>query len=690
MVNGVAVHRLGWSALGYAAAGLPVFPCEGKEPRVAGGFKSASKDPAQITDWWQRWPDAAIGIPTGAASGVSVLDVDARHGGLATLAEIIREHGPLPDGPVVITGGGGLHYWFGHHDGLRCKSGVLPGIDVRAGGGYVIAAPSIHTSGVPYRWHPCDWDISVPLPAPPDWLLLDCRRVGHNIPEGRRNMHLTSFAGSLRRQGMAEDAILAALLEENAGRCRPELDAGEVARIAHSIAGYPSGYNDDGVHLTDLGNAGRLAQRHGHDIRYVHNWGRWLTWDGTRWCEDDTGGVQRMAKDTVRHMYTEAPTIEDDRRRGDVVRWALASESAARIKSMVTLTASEPDIPILPRHLDADGWVLNTPNGTVDLKTGVLRPHDRLAYITKVTGTTYDPQACAPLFEAFLSRATGTCPELADYMQRAVGYSISGDVSEHVIHVPYGPSASGKTTFLETIAATLGDYAMAAAPGLLTSHGDRHPTDVADLFGARFVSSSEIGEGKWWNEELVKRLTGGDTVKARRMREDFWAFRPTHKLWIATNTLPDLQDGGDSAIWRRMRVLPFAVVIPEGERDRDLPSKLRAEMPGILAWAVRGCLKWQQVGLLPPPPVLIATQGYRDDADIVGRFVQDCCVLDPDGRERAGALYNTYADWAAATAEQAMSKTRFGRRLRDRGLTQHSTAQARYWCGIRLNGSAAL
>jgi P4 family phage/plasmid primase-like protien len=342
--------------------------------------------------------------------------------------------------------------------------------------------------------------------------------------------------------------------------------------------------------LTDLGNAERLVARHGADLRYCHPWGKWLAWDGIRWVVDASGEVERRVIETVRGIYAEAEDATDSTKRRNIAQHAMRSESHLRIEAMMALARSMPGIPVAPDDLDNDTWLLNAQNGAVSLKSAELRPHRREDLITKLAPVEYNGAADAPTWKAALERWL-PFEALRRFVQRLFGYALTGDVSEQVLPFLHGPGANGKTTMTNTALEMMGDYGQQAAPDLLLAKRGSHPTELADLFGARLVASVEVEDGRRLAESLVKQLTGGDRIKARRMREDFWEFAPTHKVFLAANHKPVVR-GTDHAIWRRIKLVPFDVVIPKGEQDSRLPKKLRAELPGILAWAVHGCLEW--------------------------------------------------------------------------------------------------
>lgn len=420
--------------------------------------------------------------------------------------------------------------------------------------------------------------------------------------------------------------------------------------------------------LTDLGNSERFSNQHGDDARYVYPWRSWLTWNSQRWEQDEGGVTVRMAKETVRSIYSEAADAEDADKRKAIVGHAKSSESRSRIEALVALAQSE--MPIRPDELDTDPWMFNVENGTLDLKTGELREHDRDDLLTKLAQVEYDATAKAPLWEAFLEQILPD-ETVRSFVQRLAGYSLTGSTREHVLPILYGSGANGKSTFVNVLMKAMGDYASQTAPDLLLAKQGSHPTELADLFGARMVAAIEVNDGRRFNEALVKQLTGGDTIKARKLYQDFWEFAPTHTVWMAVNHRPDVR-GTDQAIWRRIKLIPFTTAIPPAEQDTALPEKLLEELPGILAWAVRGCLDWQRDGLGEPDEVRRATNQYRAHMDVLAGFIDESCVIDERAWATFSGLYADYTAWAEASGEQPESKRRFGEQLAERGYPASS------------------
>jgi P4 family phage/plasmid primase-like protien len=435
----------------------------------------------------------------------------------------------------------------------------------------------------------------------------------------------------------------------------------------------------DGFHLTDVGNAARLAHRHGDRLRYVPRRGQWLVWDGRRWVTDH-GATQatRCAASLAEDLWRLVPTLTGDERKRHV-KHATACEDRRKIESAVKL--AEAALATSHDDLDVDPWLLNVANGTIDLRTGELSPHDPARLITKLAPVDYDPDAEAPTWQAFIDRILPD-PTVADFVQRAVGYSLTGHTGEQVLMVAHGDGANGKSTLFRMVAAMLGDYATIAPRDLLIAgRYEAHPTGLTKLHGARFAAAVETEADARLAEAQVKTLTGGDPLTARRMREDFWEFIPTHKLWLAANHRPRIT-GEDHGIWRRIRLVPFTETIPEAEQDPHLVDKLTAELPGVLAWAVDGCLAWQDRGLDTPPAVAAAVEQYRREEDWLVRFTEDKDLAFGDGSIAAATLATTYRDWCAETGEHVLGTKAFGAKLRTRGCEPVRSGGHRIWRGI--------
>jgi putative DNA primase/helicase len=423
-----------------------------------------------------------------------------------------------------------------------------------------------------------------------------------------------------------------------------------------------------GFNLSDLGNARRLVAQHGQDLRYCHLSKKWWPWTGKVWQEDHSGVAPSLAKQTVGTIYVEAAAAGEDFRKA-LASFALRSESTSRIAGMLSLAESEPGIPITPDQFDTDPWLLNCLSGTIDLKSGELRPHNRADLITRMAAVEYDPKATCPLFLKFLNRIMGGNLGLINFLQKILGYSLTGSTREQCLFFLYGLGANGKSTLLEVVQSLWGDYATrTSSETFLAKKPGGIPNDVAALRGARLAAAVEVEQGRRLAEVLVKEMTGGDTISARFMRAEWFSFKPQFKIFLATNHKPIIR-GTDFAIWRRIRLIPFTVQIPKEEQDRDLPEKLRGELPGILNWAMAGCLQWRFGGLEPPKEVDDATQDYRAEMDVLGDFIAERCILDPGADATAAELYKSYTSWAEENGEKRpLTQRAFGMSLTERGF----------------------
>ena len=502
------------------------------------------------------------------------------------------------------------------------------------------------------------------------------------LPQGERSAGLVSLGGSLRRKGAGHDELFAALHAANHSRCDPPLDEDEVVAIVDSLLRYDPASPLLVLNLTDAGNAERFRAHAGDRFGYVHAQGSWLHYDGSRWQRDGSGQAVRAALDTLRTMADEADKVSDTEHRGELLKHALDSESSARLSAMLTL--GQAMLPVAAEQLDRDPNLLNVTNGTLDLRTGQLRPHDRDDWITRLAPVPYDSDATCPRWEAFLHRVMDDNERLIAFLQRAVGYSLTGHTNEQILLLMYGVGANGKSTFLETLRALLADYsAITDFTTFLKRDSEGARNDLARLVGTRFVSAVEAEAGKPLAEALVKQLTGGDTITARFLFKEFFDFRPQFKIWLAANHKPGIR-GNDHGIWRRIRLVPFTVTIPEPERDPLLTQKLAEELPGILAWAVRGCLDWREQGLGVPQEIRAATASYQEEMDLFGGFLDEGCVADPSAQVTAKELYASYKAWAEANGEKPRSQKALSMGLRERGYEAARTKRARCWRGLRL------
>jgi putative DNA primase/helicase len=425
-----------------------------------------------------------------------------------------------------------------------------------------------------------------------------------------------------------------------------------------------------------------LAVRHGRDLKFTPERG-WHVWDGRRWAVDDKCiSVQGRAKETAIAIFDE---IRDSTDRDSRMQHAKRSQSKASIEAMIWLARSEPGIPARLTDFDRDGWLLNVGNGTLDLRTGLLRPHVREDLITNLVNITFNATAQAELWDAFLRRVLGRDDALYAYLRRFVGYLLIGDTSDQSLHFLYGLGANGKSVFCEVLMRLLGDYAMSASPDMimLRRHGGI-PNDIARLRGIRAALMNETSQGSRFDEAKLKDLTGGDTLTARFLHQEFFDFRPTHRIVIRGNYKPAI-NGTDEGIWRRLRLVPFTVSIPPDEQDRDLLRKLEGELPGIMNWALQGCREWQEGGLNAPPIIAEAVRKYREESDTLGRFIVECCIARPLAQVKSSALYRQYQEFCEAAGERWLAAKDFPAEMERRGFDhKRGTGGTRLYLGVEL------
>lgn len=475
------------------------------------------------------------------------------------------------------------------------------------------------------------------------------------------------------------------------------MSAGQLKRLARKAAAEPE-------ERTEMGNARQLVERHGGFLRYSAAHG-WLEWTGQRWRKDEMGGAVERAKDCTRAMLDEARSFlamaaneslpEDERikhgtRGSRLMTWAIKSQKRSCLVATLGLAESEPELRVAPGDLDADPFLLNVGNGVLDLRTGRLGPHRREDLITKLAPAEYRPGARSETWERFLRQLTAGDEELEAFLRRMAGYCATGDTREDAIFFIHGRGGSGKSTFIQAITGALGDYATTADFESFIAQergrgGSAASPDIARLAGARFVPSIEVDDGKRLAEGIVKTLTGGDTVSARFLHKDPFEFKPQFKLALVANHAPRVK-AEDDGMWRRIKRIPLDHVVPKGERDLTLRTRLAEPdaSSAILAWIVRGCLEWQRDGLAVPTVVEEATAAYRVEMDPFAAFFDAECVFDPSMTVGAGALRDAYTRHAEASGEKPLDTKKLAAALRDRRCEDDRTGARRFWRGVGL------
>lgn len=408
-----------------------------------------------------------------------------------------------------------------------------------------------------------------------------------------------------------------------------------------------------------------MISDNGGDILWCEVFKRWYVYDGTRYVRDETREVERRAETTVKSLYQYAAALNDRSKRRELAEWAVKSESRPRIYSMVE--SAKRMASVHPTEFNIDPYLLNVLNGTIDLRTQTITAHRRENLVTKRAEVSYDPNARCTLWMHFFQHIFETNKGLIDFVQRLFGYCLLGILTEQVIVILYGTGANGKSTFLGVLRQLAGDYAYHCRPEVFaTKRQDSQGFELVPLAGVRVVTTAETGAGKRLDEALVKEMTGGEPISCAPKYGDFFSFQPVFTPIIATNHKPVIR-GVNEGIWRRVLLVPFRVTVPEHMRDPDLPYKLEDELSGILNWALDGVAQFLQGGLAPPDEVKAATQEYRAEQDILGAWLEEKCVLDPNLCDDYGDLYQDYMAWCESNKEEAINKSQFSSSLEERG-----------------------
>ena len=672
--------------------GFKVFPLVhgGKSPAVENGCKQATADADRISGWARTMPWANIAIATGLHGDFNffVVDVDVKGGakGMESL-DSLRKEIFLPETLTAKTPSGGLHLFFRLPVEITLKNrvNVVPGIDIRGNGGYVVAAPSV-ISGIQYEWVDQDTLIATAPEALIAWAKsrqskknLVQSDTSASIPQGSRNDQLMRLAMKQLRKGATREELTELLIDANADLCDPPLENAEVLQIIDNVV---RSYKDQKIaHFTDMGNAKRMAQKYGLDIRYVIETKQWLSWTGNYWREIGDLDIVALAKMIPMELHAEADQISDDKLRKEMKRHASGSEAALKLQHMIELFKSEPTIAVHIEELDRHRYLFGVQNGVINLKSGKFQAATREMLITQVSPVTYDPDATCPLFENFMKQIMKGDKDVVHYVQKAIGYSLSGSVSEQCLFFLYGYGANGKSTFLNIIRAVMGDYgAQAAGETLLEQNRSSNAPseDLARLRGKRFVSLSEVDEGKAFAEGLFKSLTGGDPIVARRLYQGMFEYLPAFKLFLAANHKPIIKNGGYS-VFRRMRLIPFEVTFKKADQDPQLEQKLKAETAGILNWAIAGCLDWQKEGLNVPKKIERATEEYQQEMNVVRSWIAEHAVVDARYRCSCADLFESFNSWVKDEYSWSnFSKNRFGRKLLENGFKSKKVPQLMY------------
>lgn len=678
-----------------------------KIPLIQQWNQKATFDSTIIDTWESAYPGCNWGVATGKKSGIIVIDIDPRHGGDIQWKRLTS--GKSINTAVCKTGGGGEHYYFALNDDIIVNSAVLsthPGIDIRGEGGQAVVPPSIHESGDPYIWIKAPWN--VPPEPIPDWLLKLIIKsnvgqvVGTTMIEGQRNDSMFHQALMLARQGALREFTISALKtwrDESGAKDLPDSEIESTVDSAYKrVDKEKVTKNNQRIERTDSDNADRIVRLYNEDVRYSPGYG-WLVWNGNTWEPDsENAKLTLLATESMILLRDEA--LEDAKNPDNFkvalarASWATSSLNVGRLHAAIDLARAREKVRIDIDKLDGKDtkFLLNVPNGTVNLKTGELLESNKGALITKCTTVPYNKEAECPFWLKTLNLAFNGDQELIDYMQRAIGYSITGSISEQCLFICWGEQGNnGKSTILETIQKILGSYAQMSDMKVITSaeSDNRVASSLAKLPGVRIVSMNEAEENQKLSEALIKQITGGDTLQACKKFKEPFEFQPQFKLWIRTNEKPIIR-GMSDAIWRRIKLIPFEVPIPASERLRrdDVDQMLTDEYEGILNWCIQGAVKWNRKGLMDPKIVTAATSGYRTEMDIIQSFYDECIIEAPDAYISRSELYQTFSRWAKENGlRYIMTADAFSKRLNKKlNCTERKKVRGQYvWQGIKLS-----
>lgn len=711
-----AENTLKQYALSYAAIGWSVFPIKpgSKRPAVTHGFKEATRDASQIEAWWSQNPAYNIGIATGA-SGLIVIDLDEDEAkgshGIQTLQAWEAVRGALPITVKCRTPRGGEHRYYKAVSPVPCKTGLYPAIDIRADGGYVVAPPSV-VNGRSYQWIDapgiipiCEADSRVYTflsPVPDGFGKTSIPyTVPESILEGQRTDSLMKMLGSLQAKGLSDEAIRAAIMAENESRCNPPLTEQELemtvfpalSRFQKGTAPYvlDRDYSADIAEIVerlkelhpesnrrygwhDAGNGNLFSDLGRGTICYAPERKKWFYYDGMRW-KPDTGGAQTMnyCKIVADALMSYTTMISaDEKLRLDYIKhvskWQQFKYRETILKDAATVA------PVKISDFDSNPYLLNCLNGTLDLRSGEFHEHDGADIITKLANVEYRPGSRCTRWEQFVSEVTCGDGELARYLQKALGYALTGDTRHECFFILYGAtSRNGKGTLCETFMHLIGDYGRTASPDSIAQQkytDARKPSeDIARLAGARFVNMSEPDKKMTLSAALVKTLTGNDTIAARFLGENSFEFKPQFKMFINTNHLPYVSD---STLFSsdRVKVIPFNRHFEAWERDTHLKQQLTAteNLSGILNW----CVEWWRLldaeGFSVPGAVLGATQNYNESSDKLGQFIGEMLSHAPGEVVKADIVHKAYQDWCWSNGFKPEGFSEFKKSLASAGI----------------------
>jgi len=653
-------------ALDYARLGWKVFPCgTDKKPLTKNGLKDATTNPKAIKEMYSQLAHPNIGIRTGKGSNLVVVDVDKRSGGLETLQQLEAEYGKI-ETRRVRTGGGGLHLYFVYPKKGTVKSGAGKGgrgIDIKADGGYVIAPPSVHQSGGRYKW--IDGEGVAELP---DWLLKRIRGKAKSpklqkgkkvVSEGTRNSTLFDVCIKLAYKGLTQQQMISLAREENK-TYDPPMEEKEVRKLVENCWKCAHSTKEITKGMSDVSNSEEFAVFLQGRYRYCYSFKKWGHYDGIRldFSTDEQGQIVEAAKQFAHQLFQRVAECTDPEQRDILYTRAKRAEADAGIQAMIRLVRSDPTVKVRADELDTDPHLANCLNGTINLKTGILQPHDPADLITKLMPVEYpaelgckaelDPRKIKTWLRCLKEWMCGDQDNI-DYLQRLGGYLLTGDTYARVFPAWHGSGKNGKSTFLDTLAGIMGSYADIAPRTLLEiTKMEQHPAEMMDLKGMRFVLASEPKKSIVLDVGKIKSFTGDKWGKGRGMHKEWERFVYTHKMVLATNPKPIIRETTD-AIWDRLHLMHWKFRVSEAKEDHRLLQKLEKEWPHILVWLVVGSVEWTngKGHLVATDAIRENTRQFREDSDVLGDFCKEVLVFGrPKDRVSRVALYDAYTTWA--------------------------------------------
>lgn len=698
--------RLGWAMFpchsivnGACSCGNDDCDSPGKHPRTYNGVKAATNDLHQLREWARQFPNCNWGLATGQPSNVIVIDIDQRKDGFHSFDEyenLRRGSGDFGQTLIAQTGSGGRHIFLQAPDiKVRNRVNWLPGVDVRADGGYVILPPGSHISGGVYSW--TNWGYQI-MSAPDDFVRSANEGGGfggdssvikelsvddfiEGIAEGSRDDTIFRMACKLRRQLSDNRAAVTVLCLQAAANSQPPFPEKEALKKIDQA--FKQDHSDleamifQGTdteeplsHLTDMGNRDRFISSYGDDYRFVVGVG-WHKWGDDGWHKVDELTPHRDAQVVPEMIRAEANTIGDSTVKQKFTKWARDTESSGRIAAILTMAKGHESIKKTVDDFDSNPYMLACANGMVDLSTGHIRPFTRDDLFTRNTRVVYERDYKHSKWEAFMDSVTDGDDELKEYLQMAAGYTLTGSIAEECFFIVSGLRQTGKSTFMSAIETSLGTYAsVSSAEVFMKRYGKEAPREELVKFaGSRLVTTEELPEGERFDDALLKRITGGSRLSARYLYQESFEYIPQFKLWVATNFDPITSD---SAMFRRIKRIPFNVTIPEARRDRTLKDMLRDRSAGgkaVLAWAVEGAIKYIEAGKLETPTqVVLATSSYEQEQDSFSHFMNEVFDHRPGQRVAETAAYQLHAEWAKRNAERQMKRPQFVQKMRERGF----------------------